>query len=131
MMGGFAGVGIIPHIILLPFVIAIGLFIVAAIIHFFCLIVGALAGSPSGLEGSFRVAAYSQVSSLAAIIPIVGHFIAIVWWVVLTVMGIQRLHRTTQGKAIAAVLIPIVFCCGGLLILGLLVGAAFFTRMAH
>jgi hypothetical protein len=29
------------------------------------------------------------------------------------------------------VLIPIVVCCGGVLFLVMLVGAAFFTRMAH
>ncbi|HTD51890.1 MAG TPA: YIP1 family protein [Thermoanaerobaculia bacterium] len=131
MMAPLAGVGIITHIILLPFVIAIGLFLVTAILHFCCLIVGALTGTPSGFEGSFRVVAYAQVANLAAVIPIVGHFIAFVWWVVLAVMGIQRLHQTTQGKAIAAVLIPIVVCCGSLLFLGMLVGAAFLTRMAH
>jgi hypothetical protein len=46
-----------------------------------------------------------------------------VWALVLYVMGIERLHRTTQGKAIAAVLIPVVLCCGCALI-GIVLGGA-------
>jgi hypothetical protein len=130
-MGGLGGFGLVLHVILLPVFIVIGLFIAAAILHFCCLIVGALTGSQSGFEGSFRAMAYSQVSSLAAIIPVAGPFVAVVWWIVLTVMGVQRLHRTTQGKAVAAVLIPIVVCCAGLALLGALVGAAIFSRMAR
>jgi hypothetical protein len=130
-MGGLGGFGLVLHVILLPFFIVIGLFIAAAILHFCCLIVGALAGSQSGFEGSYRAMAYSQVSSLAAIVPVVGPFVAIVWWIVLAVMGVQRLHRTTQGKAVAAVLIPMAVCCAGLALLGALVGAAIFSRMGH
>jgi len=123
--------GLVAHLILLPFVLAVGLFVGALILHFCCLIVGALTGSPSGFEGTFRVVSYSHVSSLAAIVPFVGGFAALVWWVILAVMGTQRLHRTTQGKAVAAVLIPIIVCCGGIVIAALLVGAAIFTRMHH
>jgi len=57
--------------------------------------------------------------------------IAVVWWIVLAVLGITRLHRTTQGKAIAAILIPLVLCCGGLLLLAMIAGAAFFSRFGH
>ncbi|HEX7254009.1 MAG TPA: hypothetical protein VF376_14095, partial [Thermoanaerobaculia bacterium] len=108
-----------------------GLFVFAAILHFCCLIVGALTASPSGFEGTFRVVSYSHVSSLAAIVPVVGWLAALVWWVILAVLGIQRLHRTTQGKAIGAVLIPIFVCCGMIAIIMALVGAAIFTRMHH
>jgi hypothetical protein len=46
-------------------------------------------------------------------------------------MGIQRLHRTTQGKAVGAVLIPVVVCCGGALLIGLLVLGAFLAHRAR
>jgi hypothetical protein len=32
---------------------------------------------------------------------------------------------------VAAVLIPVVVCCGGLILLALAVGAAFLTRFGH
>ena len=131
MMGGLAGAALVVQIIILPFAIVCGLFIGSAILHFFCLIVGALSGSQSGFEGTFRIMGYSQISSLAAIVPVIGSLVAVVWWIVLAVMGIQRLHRTTQGKAIAAVLVPLLICCGVCAILFALVGAAIFSRMAH
>jgi hypothetical protein len=120
----FGGAGLIARLIISPFFFAIGLFIGAAILHLCCMMVGALQNSQSGFEGSLRAVCYSEVSSLASIIPVVGGLIAVIWWIVLAVQGIERLHKTTSGKAAAAVLIPVVVCCGGLLLIGLVVGAA-------
>src|SRR6266542_3106443 len=105
--------------------------IAMAILHFCCMLVGALQNSRSGFEGSLRAVCYSEVSSLASVIPVVGGLIAIVWWIVLAVQGVERLHRTTSGKAVAAVLIPVVVCCGGLLLIGLVVGAAILGRFGR
>ena len=88
--------------------IVIGLFVGAAILHLFVLIVGAARTSASGFEGTFRVAAYASTASLAQVIPFVGGLVALVWGMVLAVKGIQRMHRTTTGKAAAAVLLPVV-----------------------
>ncbi len=94
-----------------PFVsaigILIGLFVGTAVIHVFLLIVGGTRSSSSGFEGTFRALSYGSVSSLAQVIPFVGGLIALVWWVVLTVQGLVRMHRTTPGRALAAVLMPI------------------------
>jgi hypothetical protein len=130
-MSGVGGAGLAVRLIVAPFVIAIGLFLGAAILHFCCMLVGALQNSRSGFEGSLRAVCYSEVSSLASIIPVVGGLIAIVWWIVLATQGIVRLHRTTSGKATAAVLIPVVVCCGGLVLIALAVGAAVFSRFGH
>jgi len=117
--GGRAWMGARPRgcaLIFWPFGAAIGiligLFIVAAIIHLFVLIVGAARTSASGFEGTFRTICYASVASLAQIIPLVGGLIALVWWIVLAGKGIQRMHRTTVGKAYAAVLLPIAVMVG-------------------
>lgn len=94
------------------FAILCGLFIGAAILHLFVLIVGAARTSTSGFEGTFRVVSYASVSSLAQVIPIFGGLVALVWWIVLAVKGIARLHRATPGRALAAVLVPIVLVFG-------------------
>jgi len=127
----FGGTGLAVRLIVAPFVIVIALFVGAAILHFCCMLVGALQNSTSGFEGTLRVVCYSEVSSLASIIPVVGGLIAIVWWIVLAVQGIERLHKTTSGKAVAAVLIPAVVCCGGIILLALAAGAAMFSRFGH
>ena len=86
--------------------ILIGIFICAAILHLFVLLVGAARTSASGFEGTFRVVGYASTASIAQVIPFVGGLIAIVWWIVLAVKGVQRMHRTTSGRAVAAVLLP-------------------------
>jgi hypothetical protein len=127
----FGGTGLAVRLIVAPFVIVIVIFAGAAILHFCCMLTGALQNSKSGFEGSLRVVCYSEVSSLASIIPAVGPLIAIVWWIVLAVQGVERLHQTTSGKAVAAVLIPVVVCCGGILLIVLAAGAAFLTHHAR
>ena len=130
--GRFGGMGLAVRLIVAPFVIVIALFVGAAILHLCCMLVGALESSRSGFEGTLRVVCYSEVSSLASIIPAVGALIGFVWWIVLAVQGVQRLHQTTSGKAAAAVLIPVVVCCGGLLLIILAAGAAFMSgRFGH
>ena len=131
-MGRFGGTGLAVRLIVAPFVIVIVLFVGAAILHLCCMLVGALDNSKSGFEGSLRAVCYSEVSSLASIIPVVGALIGFVWWIVLAVQGVQRLHQTTSGKAVTAVLIPVVVCCGGLLLIFLVAGAALLSgRFGH
>ena len=96
---------------LAPILVLIGLFIGAAIYHVSFLVVGATKDSTTGFEGTFRVVAYSSVSNLANVIPFVGGLAAIVWNLILMVMGAMKMHRTTQGKAVAGVLIPLLLCC--------------------
>lgn len=107
-----SGCGIVVWPFVAAFTILIGLFVVSAILHLFVLIVGAARASASGFEGTFRVVAYSSVSSLAQLIPIFGGLVAFVWWIVLAAKGIARLHRTTPGRALAAVLVPIALVVG-------------------
>jgi hypothetical protein len=110
--------------VLAPLFVIVGLFIWAGVLHLCFMIVGALSGSTAGFEGTFRVVGYSGVSQLAQVIPVVGGLAALVWNLVLVVMGTQRIHRTTQGKAIAGVLIPLVLCCGCALLILVFAGAA-------
>src|SRR5262245_13115782 len=130
-VAGLAGVGFVIKLLVAPFLLGIALFVAAAILHLCCMIVGALQNSRSGFEGSLRAVCYSEVSSLASIVPVIGPPVAVIWWIILAIQGIERLHRTTSGKAVAAVLVPVVVCCGGLILIALAVGAALFTRFGH
>lgn len=127
MATGFAATSVgwtVARICIAPLVVVIGLFIGAAILHLCLMIVGGLSNSSAGFEGTVRVVGYSWVAQLAQIVPLIGGLIALVWALVLYVLGIERLHRTTQGKAVAAIMIPIALCCGCILIALILGGAA-------
>jgi hypothetical protein len=97
-------------LVLAPIGAAIGsviaLFIASAIFHLCLMIVGGLGNSTSRFEGTFRAISYSSVSTLANVVPFVGGLIALVWGFFLSVKGLVRMHRTTPGRAAAALLIP-------------------------
>lgn len=120
-MGASAG-GFIIQVLLAPIWIIIGLFISAAIFHVMLLILGATDQSDAGFVGTFRAVSFASVSNLAQIIPMVGGLISLVWMIILLVMGFSSLHRTSQGKALAAVLIPALLCCAAI-VLGVIVAA--------
>jgi hypothetical protein len=96
---------IIIYAIFLPILIAIGLFIVSAIFHVCLLIVGA---GKRGFEATFRVVAYTNSTQVFAIVPFLGWFIAPFYNVVLWVIGFKESHRTTTGRALIAVLLPVI-----------------------
>ncbi len=129
-VAGSAG-GFLISVIFAPVYIIIGLFIWSAILHLCLIIVGGLEKSVAGFEGSFRVVSYATVAQLANLIPVLGGFICFVWTLVLAVIGLQKLHETPQGKAVMAVLIPIVLCCACFGILMVIAGAGIMTMFAH
>jgi hypothetical protein len=96
--GGFIG-----SIILAPILAAIGLFIFSGILHLLVmLIVGSRNG---GFEATFRVIAYSAVTSLVSWIPFIGWILSL-YGIYLGIVGIREVHNTTTGKAALVVLIP-------------------------
>jgi hypothetical protein len=131
-MGAMAATGIgafIGTLVLAPIFVAIGLFIWAGVLHLCLMLVGGLSASTSGFEGTFRVVSYITVAQLSNIIPLAGWLIAVVWSIVLGVIGITDLHRTTQGKATAAILIPIALCCVCAMILGATLAASMMAML--
>ena len=105
------GAGAVFMIVLLPVLMPVFAFIGAGIYHLFLMLFGGHKESTAGFEGTFRVVAYSSVAQLAQVVPFVGSIVAMVWSIVLMVLGLSTVHRTSQGKALAAVLVPWLVCC--------------------
>ena len=109
-MGGSAA-----FIILVPVFVVVGLFIGSAIVHLCLMIVG---GANQSFETTFRVLAFSQGSTgPLQMIPVCGGMIAGVWALVCNCIGLARAHDTDTGRAVLAVLLPLIVCCGGFLLL--------------
>jgi hypothetical protein len=90
---------------------------VAAILHLMLLLLG---GARRGFEATFRVASFSQATSLFFLLPFCGQLVGFVWCLVLYVLGLAEAHQIGHGKAAAAVLLPLVLlccCCAGLAVL--------------
>ena len=110
LVGG-SSFGLVLSLILAPVYILVALFIWSALLHLCLVLVGGLKHSSAGFEGTFRVVSYTTVAQLGSLVPVLGSVITLVWSIVLGVIGITSLHKSTQGQAIAALLIPLALCC--------------------
>jgi hypothetical protein len=115
------GLGWIVILILAPVFVVIGTFISSAILHVCLMIVG---GSKQTFETTFRVVCFAEGSaSPLLVIPFCGGLIAGIWKIVLYCIGLARAHETDTGRAVLAVVLPVVVCCGGVLLIAMMFGA--------
>src|SRR6058998_647785 len=115
------GIGSAAFIVLVPLFIVVGLFIGSAIVHLCLMIVG---GANQSFETTFRVLAFYHGSTgPLQMIPICGGVIAGVWALVCSCIGLARAHKTDTGRAVLAVFLPLIVCCGGGLLIAFMFGA--------
>lgn len=92
-------------ILLLPVFAIVGLYIGAAIQHLFVLV---FVRRRRGFQSTFLVVAYGgSVISLLTWVPIAG-YLAVLYGVYVTAMGLKELHGTTIARASLAALVPAV-----------------------
>jgi hypothetical protein len=128
---GFGRTDILDHLvgsaalilvlIISPVLVVIGIFIVSAILHLCLMIVG---GAKQSFETTFRVVCFSGGSvGPLQLVPLCGGLIAFVWGIVLYCIGLARAHETDTGRAVLAVFLPLVVCCGGIVLVAMMFGA--------
>jgi hypothetical protein len=111
----FGGLGWIFLLVLAPLFVVIGMFIASAILHVCLMIVG---GAKQSFETTFRVVCFAEGSvSPLLVIPFCGGLVVGIWKIILYCIGLARAHETDTGRAVIAVLLPLIVCCGGLLLL--------------
>ena len=130
LQGGTTPLQFALNLVLGPVLVAAGLFLGGGIYHVMLLVLG---GARRDFEATLRVACYSSATQLFQIVPGCGGLVALVWGIVVAVVGLSEVHGISRGKAAAAVLLPLVLlccCCAGLL--GLLgFSVASLAGMAH
>ena len=60
----------------------------------------------AGFSGTFRVVIYALSPMLFMAIPIFGDFIAFVWNMVMSIIGLSRVHRISNSRAMLSVFLP-------------------------
>jgi len=126
-MGIFLAV-IVGFLIFYPILIAIAAYFGAAITHVSLLILG---GAKKPFETTFRVICYSNgATSILQLVPFCGGFLYPVWYIVATIFGLMRAHQIEGWRAVLAVILPFLLCCG--LIFGsiALAGGAAFAALS-
>jgi hypothetical protein len=100
---------------------AVGLILSAGVLHLALLLLG---GARRGFEATLRVVSFSQAVCILFLLPFCGQLAAGIWALVLYVIGLAEAQRIGYGRAVGAVLLPLVLlccCCGvalGILFLG-------------
>ena len=97
---------------LVPLLVFFSLVAGALVLHVCILMVGA---AKEDFEATFRIACYTSGPSLVNVIPVIGAWIALAWRIYLTVVAVREVHDTSTAKAVLAVLLPVIACCGLLL----------------
>lgn len=120
----FSGSFVWIRFVFAPLGALIGLCIAAGIYHLFLLIVG---GAKNGIEASFKAICYAQGPSLFNIIPFCGQIVGLIWIIVLNIIGLREIHKTSTGKAAFSVLFPLILCVGIAIVLVVL-AAAFIAK---
>lgn len=90
-------------LVLAPIAGAVGVFLTALLTHL--LVVLVVGSGHSGFGATFRIVAYSSVTSLVGWIPFIG-WIASLYRLYLATVGIREMHATTTGRALLVVLLP-------------------------
>lgn len=102
------GMGLVGQILFGPIFVAVWIFVVSAVVHVCLLLLG---GATNAFEGTFRVIAYSAAAMVIRIVPVCGELVALVYYVILAIIGVSAAHRISGLKAAAAVLLPFVLLC--------------------
>lgn len=109
-------------IMILPVFLAVGAYIGAVILHLSLMILG---GAKRPFEATFRVCCFAGGSTaVLQLLPVCGGLAASVWNFVLIILGISKVHDISKGRAVVAVLLPTVVCCGLILLAGFAIVAA-------
>ncbi|PWB51712.1 MAG: hypothetical protein C3F06_09880 [Candidatus Methanoperedenaceae archaeon] len=105
MMGAGAGIGAAITFFVVFMVMAVaGAFIGGAILHIFVYI----AGGRKGLTQTIKAGMYGSTAPLLfGWLPIIN-IIAGIWSLVTEIIGIRQLHEITTGRAVLAMVLPLV-----------------------
>ena len=118
IFGQFAvGVIFIIVMVVTPIFWIAWIFFSSSIIHLLLLIVRS---GKNGYEATFRVVSYSQATQIWSLVPFLGGSIAFIWQLIVQVIGLRHIHRTSYLRVIIAFLIPlaIIFFFGILIVIG-------------
>lgn len=87
-----------------------GVLFTAAVDHLALMLLGE---KPKNYTVSVRAYALSMGPYVLGLLPFCSVYVYPLWSLVLRILSIMHLHKTTAGKATAAVLVPMVLLCGG------------------
>lgn len=87
-----------------PILLMLSLILSAGVVHLMLKLFGAAAGD---YWLTTRVFAFAYSPQILGVIPVAGSIAGFIWMVAVAIIGVREAHRTTTGRAAAAILIPL------------------------
>lgn len=112
----YVAIALIMIVVAMPLLTAFMLFIQSAICHLCLIIVG---GASRDFHATFRTACYSSGPQIIGVVPILGQLVAPIWQIVLLIIGLKVVHKTTYAKSVLAVFLPMLLCCGVIILVAI------------
>ena len=116
----------IMGLIAVPILTTIGLIIEAGIFHLGLLILGS---AKREYTATFRTVCYCMGPNVFQIIPLIGGMISGIWSIVLCIIGIKVVHETSYGRSAIVVFLPLILCCGLILLFTITIAGGVFAAM--
>lgn len=88
----------VPQFLLVLVVTPLAIFMTTAIMHLGVL----LFRGKGGFKGTFNILTYASAANIFNILPFIGVFIAVIWSIVVGVIGYKRVHKFNTIKALFA-----------------------------
>jgi hypothetical protein len=114
-------VQIVLGLIVLPLIMLVVLFIWTALVHAGLVILG---GAGGGFAATLRVVCYARTGDLGVAVPFVGGLLAFFWRRILEAIGLSTAHKCEPWKAVLAVILPVLLCCGCIFVVAFAFGTA-------
>jgi hypothetical protein len=114
----FSGGAALAQLVISPVVTLVFMYVGAAILHLLLML---FRGSKRPFDATLTAVAYANGLNLLLAVPGCGGLLALVWGLVVLIVGLGEIQRCGSGKAAAAVLAPVALvcvCCCGVLGLG-------------
>ncbi|HEX9049182.1 MAG TPA: YIP1 family protein, partial [Anaeromyxobacter sp.] len=110
-----SGRGTIAQIVFTPILTVVAMYVGAAVIHVLLML---FRGANRPFDATLTTVAYANGLNLLLVVPGCGSVVALVWALVVLIIGLGEIQRCGPGKAAAAVLSPAILlcvcCCGAL-----------------
>lgn len=107
-MGLLSGGMTLAQVVLSPILTLVFMYVGAGILH---LLLALFRGAKRPFDATLTVVAYANGLGLLLAVPVCGGILALVWSLVVLIIGLGETQRCGSGKAAAAVLAPMALAC--------------------
>ncbi|HTT70766.1 MAG TPA: YIP1 family protein [Anaeromyxobacteraceae bacterium] len=108
VLQGLTLTSMLAQLLLTPLFGLFAIYLAAALFHLLLLVVH---GAPRGFEATLTLVGYAYGIFLLEAVPVCGGLIAVAWYCVIAIQGLAEIQRCGIGKAVFAVVTPMLLAC--------------------